>query len=314
MRLLSLLALLPSVVYTATVQPNTNAISPQINGSFNGSSIPNQLVNATTGLTTGLGFVDPRLTIDPRVGQQAINSISAYMTTIGLLSTLAVEDFDGQMTSQSFRGRVWPGVRVKVKGVDDRPLPRRFAIWGLLFCMIYMSKTSFTNDDIYLLWEGVRVGLVQYFHTREPNSPQAAGSPDSLNGTEIAGLDDLSATQTFYKPNGKDLSRAGTYISLASALVQLAENEVGAPMPPVGFNWWEFNTRITVSGAIRASPPHINVGNGLAMVWETAKYVTQQRRYAEYTSVFYAQNILIGKIDGEYIEENLAAPEGVATT
>lgn len=303
MRVLSLLALLPSAVYTAGVQPNANAISPQING----SSVLDQLINAT-----GLGFVDPRFTINPEEGLDAIDSVSAYMNVLGILTSLALEDFNGQLTgTEEACITPWTDVYVSVERLGPEPLERRFAIWGLLMSIYHMSFLGFTDSNIDLEYDGLPVGAV-YFRLTRPDTLEAAG--DNTNSTitdpeaaasektnsSVTGLEAMPTIQTTYKPNGRDLTTAAVYISLAGALVQMAQKDQSDPMFYLTNVWVEFTTRIKVTPERRAA----HVGQGIVAVWLTALYIAQRQppRYAEYTSLIIAEGVLIGRIDVDYVE------------
>ena len=293
MRVLSLLTLLPSVAYTAAVQPNTNAISPQID------SVPDQLANAT-----GLSWVDPRLTIDPEVGTGAINDISAYMNALSLLSILAIKDFDGTLTSTLHASIApWNDVKISIQRVGQAPLPRRFAIWGLFRAIYSLSKTSFTNSTITLQYDGQPVGTVLFRSATPPNALDPAGSDGSSSTNSTIGLppEALPATQTTYKPGGEDLPPAGVYISLASALVQMAEKAGSSLMFALIHGWPEFDTWIRITPEVRAHPPDMAVLDGISACWLTATYVAERARYAEFTTLVIVQDMLVGQIDVEYV-------------
>lgn len=211
-RVLSLLILIPLVVYIAAVQPNSNAISPQTN------LVPDQLVNAT-----GLSWVDPRFAIGPEAGTGAINDISAYINALSLLSILAIKDFDSTLTSTlSASIAPWNDVKISIQR-SRAPPPRRFAIWGLFRTIYHISKPGFTNSTNPLQYDGQPVGTVLFRSTTPPTPLDAAGSNSSTNSTIAFPPVTLPATQTTYHPNGEDFPPVGVYISLASALVQMAE-------------------------------------------------------------------------------------------
>ncbi|MDI1485864.1 MAG: hypothetical protein OHK93_004053 [Ramalina farinacea] len=294
MRVLSLLALLPSVVSTAAVQPNTNAISTQIN------SVPDQIANAT-----GLSWVDPRLTIDPEAGAGAVNEISAYINALGLLSALAIKDFDSTLTSTlSASIAPWDDVKISIQR-GQAPLPRRFAIWGLFRAIYYISKTAPTNSTIGLQYDGQPVGTILFRSVTRPNALDAAGSDSSTNITvafppEALPPEALPATQTTYKSNGKDLSLAGIYISLASALVQMAEKAATDLMFALTHGWPEFDTWIKITPEMRVDPPDMAVVDGISAVCQTANTIAERARYAEFTTLVIVQDMLVGRIDVEY--------------
>ena len=284
MRVLSLLALVPSVVCTAAVQPNTNAIAPQTNG----PSVPVQLINATQ-----LGS-DPRFTTDPEPGPDSINPIAAYMTTLALLFNIAQEDFNGQLTSKVGLLEKWPELVITVRTINANPLPNRFAIWGLLAALYYMAEQSFTDGAIYLKWQSQRVGVVR-FQQRRPGSLQAAGSFDSLNSTDIPGLG-ASGSRTVYKSGGQDLPEAGVYVSLASAIAEMAQYGVRDRMPQIWQYLADYQTAIWVEPETRTTPPWMDVGSGLDAVWSTANFITDQQRYAEYSTYIFNGRELVGQI------------------
>ena len=310
MSFLLLFALLPSVAYTTFIQPNTNAISPQTNGSL----VPIQLVNAT------LFGVDPRFSIEPEDGPNSIDRISAYMNTIGLLVFLATEDFGGELMIQTISLPTWSDIGIVVTTVNEHPLAMRIAIWGLFQAIYYMSEYGFTDGDIFLQWDGQRVGVVE-FHLTSPDSLQAAGS-NSLNSTKIVGLEAECTSDTVYKPNGQDLSDAGIYVSLASALANMAEGDATDHMFEFARYIPEFQTRIGVKPEPRSAPPKMSIANGIAAVWSTANFITRQRRYAEYSTSISAGNVLLGVITVDKEEDppavqasnGAAVPPGVATT
>ncbi|MDI1487627.1 MAG: hypothetical protein OHK93_006897 [Ramalina farinacea] len=334
MRVLSLLALIPSVVYAAAVQPNANAISPQING----SSVADQLVNAM-----GLGSIDPRFTIDPEASPDAINSVSAYMNALSILTYLARMDFDGQLPDdkESSCMEPWTDVYVAVMKLGPEPLERRFAIWGLFLSIQYLYKTSFTDTTIDLIYNGQPVGTVLFRLTR-PSTLEAAGfnstnstitNPNAVasehDNSSITVLEAVPHTQVSYILNGKDLSPAAVYISLASALVIMAERGSASPMFYIAQRWAELNVWFKLTPertVVRPAPPpqYMTVGEGIVAVWFTAVYMGRRQppRYAEYTSLILYNDVRLGTINADYAAGppavqkpgSAAAGNGVATT
>ena len=292
------------------VPHNTNAIAPQTNG----SSVPVQLINATQ-----LGF-DPRFTIDPEAGPNSIDPIAAYMTTLALLFILAEEDYDSQLTRQSGRLRQWPELMITIRTITRDPLPMAFAIWGLFEAIYYMAEHSLTDGTIYLKWLSLRVGVID-FQLLPSGSLQAAGSTDSFNSTNIPNLE-ASQCLTVYKPNGQDLPQAGVYLSLASAVVDMAQYGVRGHMPVVWHYLAGYRTAVWVDPEIRTEPPWMSVGSGLSAAWSAAMFVTEEQRYAEFTtSIIASGQELLGRIvvnrdptPPSVLGPNLAGPQGVATT
>lgn len=125
-----------------------------------------------------------------------------------------------------------------------------------------------------------------------------------------------------YKPNGQDLSDTGIYVSLASALANLAEGDAVDHMFEFARYIPEVQTRIGVKPEPRPAPPDMSIANGIAAVWSTANFITEQQRYAEYSTSISAGSVLLGVItvDKESTppvvqgSNGVAAPEGVATT
>ena len=331
MRVLSLLALVLSVVYTATVQSNANAISPQVNV----SSLADQLVNAT-----GLGF-DPNFKIDPEDGPNAINDVSAYMNVLGILTSLARRNFDGVLRfTEAASMEPWTDVNVAVGTTRSKTLELRFAIWGLLGSLLYMSQNGFTNALFDLYYDGAHVGQVVFRATRAGTlgavgldntsstitDPEAAASEN--HNSSIPGLEAWPHTQVSYILNGKGFSTAAVFISLAGALVAMAEQDSANPMFDLstrypGFNLW---FKLTPERPVaRAAPPYMTVGEGIVAVWFTALYIAQQLppRYAEYTSLILENDVRLGTINADYVAgppavqkpgSSAPAGQGVATT
>ena len=309
MRVLSLVALIPLVICTPAVPPNANAIAPQTNG----LSVPVQLINATQ------RGVDPRFTVDPEPGSGSINRIAAYMTTIAFLVSLAVEDFNSQLTSSTWRLQQYPELLITVTTINTNPLPIRYAIWGLYRAIYYMAEHSFTDSHIYLKWQGQRVGVVE-FQVIPVGSLQAAGSLDSLNSTDIPGLE-AGISRTVYTPGGQDLPEAGVYVSLASAVAEMARYGIRDHMPEIWQYLADYQTKIWVRPETRTRPPWLAVGSAIYSVWSTANFITRQQRYAEYSTLIFNGQELLGRIivnrdpnPPSVQGPNLAAPQGVATT
>ena len=330
MRGLSLLALVPSVVHSAAVQANANAISPQIE----------QLVNAT-----GLGSVDPRFTIDPEDGENAINDVSAYMNVLGILTSLARRKFDGVLPfPEDASIEPWTDVHVAVGAAASETLEVRFAIWGLYLSIQYMYKNGFADSIIELEYDGQPVGAVIFQLTR-PNSLEAAGfnnnnititDPEAAasdnNNSSITGLVGVPHTQVSYILGGKDLSTAAVYISLAGALVTMAEKDSPNAMFDLSIQYPEYNLRFKLTPeptVVRPAPlpPYMTVGEGIQAVWFTALYMAQRHppRYAEYQSLIIENDVQLGKINADYVAGPSAPPavqkpgsaaagNGVATT
>ncbi|MDI1492920.1 MAG: hypothetical protein OHK93_004703 [Ramalina farinacea] len=267
------------------------------------------------------------------------------MTTLALLFNLAQEDFNSQLSKESGRLQEWPELAIVVATLHEGALmPMKFAIWGLFQAIYYMAEHSFTDGYIFLKWHGQRVGIVN-FQLMQTGSLQAAGSLDSLNSTDIPGLNitdilslnstdvpDLNSTdipgleasdcRTVYKPGGEDLSQAGVYVSLASAMAEMAQYGVRDHMPQIWQYLADYRTAIWVKPEARTRPPSMGVGSGLNAAWSAANFITQRQRYAEYTtSIFTDGQELLGRIvvssdstPPSLQGPSLAALQGVATT
>ena len=300
MRVSSLLALfLSSVVYTAAVlQPVGNAGTPSINA----SSVPAPLPNATQLLNaTELGM-DPRFAIAPEAGSEFINGISTYMNTIRLLSILALGDFDGQLASaESVSQAPWSDVNITVATVDNtRPLERRFAIWGLFQSVYYLAQGGFTDCIINLYYDRQPVGLVRFRLTAAGGASDGSSST-SWNSTSLNSTDaDLEAAITGrirFAAEAQDLPQASVYLMLCLALTRLAEEDSDDRMTKIAFDLAQYDTSLDLSSVTRRVEPYMTVADALAGVYQVAREVTRQQRYAEFTGLIRVERSLIGIMD-----------------
>ncbi|KAF6217940.1 hypothetical protein HO133_006352 [Letharia lupina] len=200
-------------------------------------SFGNSLPNSTLAAVIPNDFTSkPTLPLDEPV----LNRQNTLMLTLHALSNLALDDFDGEQQSQTWRSL--QHVSIDILGpsmvVESALAIRKYAVWGIYKAVhLMVASNDFRSRNYELYWQGTLVGFVGFntgaygalsignATTNGTGQGVQEGSLSvSLNTSSDATTTDLgnSRTTLSFELNGRAIGESNVYMTLFTGILKAA--------------------------------------------------------------------------------------------
>ena len=269
-------------------------------------SLDQRDVQTSDGISTNLSLangealkIDPRFGITYRGGRYPINGLSAYMNVLRSLAIQALLDWQSDLAQPSRVSQSpWNNVNVTASPLQEgQPVPRRYVVWGLAESIYYLAQHKFRSGTFYLKYDGQDVGVVVYNPSVIPPGDNLS---ESIKWTDSQALDGANAritVDTSYVDKGKTISIPGTYLPFSAALMFLAAFHQYDEVTTFDADNEEFDSTISLQNyGGSAGAPFATASNFISALWEVAKFVTSNRKFAELDAEFNINGRLVGRI------------------
>lgn len=270
---------------------STQALSFPIGQTTNATSFANS-TDLTAAYSLGTN-IDRRFGIGFTSVPARLNGLSTYMNILNYLTVEAQENFLGTLPQEPPATSLpapYDNVRIEIKSANEQRIQRRFLVWGLYLALNHFSAKGFFWTAFQLEWNGEKVAALFFESKTENQLPSAANNStteynnSALAGSDITLGDPVVYVDIQYEARGQTLSIAGVFIAMSAIVIELAGRSSGAKLRPFvsqdrdhrinfGFNYQE----------AQRSSPVINNAQTCQAVWQTANFLVDNRRYAEFS-------------------------------
>lgn len=238
--------------------------------------------------------IDPRFGMQIRQGYDDLNEISCYMNAIRFLGYEALQAWEESTEPSRIRQPPWDDVVIAAAPLRSGLIPRKFVVWGLYESIVALAGSAFKNTAFYLLYDRVQVGVITVDRPRLTNDkdsptiiPTHLATLDGYNDDQKANDHgpEVNPARTIvepaYLPNGRTVLKKQIYLALASALANIAEVDSQKALIQFTLADPENQWQIAFDPAPGRRPVAMKFADAVTAVWDLAKYVTSQNRYAE---------------------------------
>ena len=243
------LLLLLSLARAGRVTSLTNNLSE--------SSLANGLPNSTLAVVVPTDFkITPSLPLDEPV----LNQQDTLLLTLFVLGSLALEDFNQEQRSQTWR--TVEGVAIDILGPEKTTrsvlATRKYAIWGIYKAIHAMvALNDFRSRNYRLYWQGTLVGYVAF--NNGPNSALSLiNSTTNLNSHGVQGISLSVSTNASPNPKttalgsgrasfsyqlyGRTVGESNVFMTLFTGILKAAPFPRNERVPEFFVNSRSFNT------------------------------------------------------------------------
>ncbi|KAI4180885.1 MAG: hypothetical protein L6R41_006961 [Letrouitia leprolyta] len=211
---------------------------------------------------------------------------ACYINMIAPLVDAAHGDFNSDIPATNYRSTQFRQPVISIMSHDDKPIPRKFVVWGIFLISYYLRTHDAFQTSLYILsWQGKDVGAIGTGNGKSEGSVFPLGLPNTATAaattvtTTNPSNENIDIEYAYF--GTRDLGKNAVFMTIISALQELAPQPKFAVIEKTWINFLKSEDCLFTVVPIGTGAGVFTYSDLILTLSKTAAFFAAQGRYQQ---------------------------------